>query len=85
MNQQLFEKYLSNQVSYYEKYGQFPLRKGVQPPHPTLFTVSKDENTKGDTGKSMKNALQVLWYAKRHLLGAKVTLNSEKIKPVGLL
>ena len=34
----------------------------------TLFTVSKDEwNTKEDTGKSMKNALYVLWYAKRHL------------------
>jgi len=26
------------------------------------FTVSKDEW--GDTGKSMKNALYVLWYAK---------------------
>jgi len=28
-----------------------------------LFTVSKDEwNTKEDTGKSLKNALDVLWY-----------------------
>ena len=36
----------------------------------TLFTVSKDEwNTKEDTGKSMKNALYVLRYAKRHLSG----------------
>ena len=36
----------------------------------TLFTVSKDEwDTKKDTGKSMKNALYVLWYAKRHLSG----------------
>jgi len=35
-----------------------------------LFTVSKGEwNTKEDTGKSLKNALDVLWYAKRHLLG----------------
>ena len=35
----------------------------------TLFTVSKDEwDTKEDTGKSMKNALYILWYAKRHLL-----------------
>ena len=35
----------------------------------TLFAVSKDEwDTKEDTGKSMKNALYVLWYAKRHLL-----------------
>ena len=36
----------------------------------TLFAVSKDEwDTKKDTGKSMKNALYVLWYAKRHFLG----------------
>ena len=34
------------------------------------ITVSKDEwDTKEDTGKSMKNALYVLRYAKRHLLG----------------
>ena len=33
----------------------------------TPFAVSKDEwNTKEDTGKSMKNALYVLQYAKRH-------------------
>ena len=36
----------------------------------TPFPVSKDEwDTKEDTGKSMKNALYVLWYAKRHLSG----------------
>ena len=36
----------------------------------TLFAVSKDEwDTKEDTGKSMKNALYSLWYAKRHLSG----------------
>ena len=36
----------------------------------TLFAVSKDEwDIKEDTGKSMKNALYVLRYAKRHLLG----------------
>ena len=36
----------------------------------TLFAVSKDEwDTKEDTGMSMKNALYVLRYAKRHLLG----------------
>ena len=36
----------------------------------TLFTVSKDQReTKKDTGKSMKNALYVLQYAKRHLSG----------------
>jgi len=36
----------------------------------TLFAVSKDEwDTKEGTGKSMKNILYILWYAKRHLLG----------------
>ena len=36
----------------------------------TLFTVRKDEwDTKEDTGKSMKNVLYVLRYAKRHLSG----------------
>ena len=36
----------------------------------TLFTVSKDEwDTKEDTGKSMKNAMYILGYAKRHLSG----------------
>ena len=36
----------------------------------TLFAVSKDEwDTKEDTGKSMKNALYVLRYAKRYLSG----------------
>ena len=36
----------------------------------TPFAVSKDEwDTKEDTGKSMKNALYILQYAKRVLLG----------------
>ena len=36
----------------------------------TLFAVSKDEwDTKEDTGKSMKEALHILRYAKRHLSG----------------
>jgi len=59
--------------SHYEKYGWFlitqrkPSRATTKL---TFFTVSEDEwNTKEDTGKSLKNALQVLWYAKRHLLG----------------
>ena len=35
----------------------------------TLFTVSKDEwNTKEDTGKSMKNVMYILQYAKKHIL-----------------
>ena len=34
------------------------------------FAVSKDEwDTKEDTGKSMKNALYVLQYAKKHVSG----------------
>ena len=36
-----------------------------------------------DTGKSMKNALYVLWYAKG-TSRAKAMSNSEKIKPVVL-
>ena len=36
----------------------------------TLFAVSRDkQDTKEETGKSMKNALYILWNAKRHLLG----------------
>ena len=34
-----------------------------------LCAISKDEGHKEDTGKSMKNALYVLRYAKRYLLG----------------
>ena len=50
----------------------------------TLFAVSKNEwDTKEDTGKSMKNALYILWYAKRHFLG-RSDINSEKIKSVAL-
>ena len=50
----------------------------------TLFVVSKDEwDTKEDTGKSMKNALHILWYAKRHLSG-RSDVNSEKIKSIAL-
>ena len=50
----------------------------------TLFAVSKDEwDTKEDTGKSMKNALYVLQYAKG-TSQAEATSNSEKTKPVAL-
>ena len=71
MNQELFDKHLCYQNSRYEKYRRLPLREG-KPLRAiaklTLFTVSKDEwDTKEDTGKSMKNALYVLRYAKRHL------------------
>ena len=72
-NQEVFEKHLCIKSSHYEKYGRFlvtqrkPSRATTKL---TLFTVSKDEwNTKEDTGKSLKNALHVLWCAKRHLSG----------------
>jgi len=49
-----------------------------------LFTVSEDEwNAKEDTGKSLKNALHVLQYAKRHLSGLS-DLKQWKIKPLAL-
>ena len=72
-NQELFDKHLCYKNSHYEKYGRFPLREG-KPSRAiaklTLFAVSKDEwDTKEDTGKSMKSALYVLRYAKRHLSG----------------
>jgi len=68
-NQEVFKKHLCH----YEKYGWFfitqrkPSRATTKL---TLFTVSKDKwNTKGDTGKSLKNALHILWCSKRHLSG----------------
>jgi len=48
------------------------------------FTVSKDKwITKEDAGMSMKSALCVLWYAKRHLFGWS-NIKQQKIKPVAL-
>jgi len=73
MNQELFEKHLCNKNSHYEEYGQFLISQRKLSRVTTkinVFTVSKDEwNTKEDTGESLKNALHVLRYAKRHLLG----------------
>ena len=71
-NQELFEKHLCNQNSHYEKYRRFPYegKPSRATAKSTLFTVSKDEwDTKEDTGKSTKNALYVLRYAKRYLSG----------------
>ena len=65
----LFEKQLCNQNTHYEKYRQFLLHKGAIACYQQIntFAFSKDEwNTKEDTGKSMKNILNILWYAKRH-------------------
>jgi len=50
----------------------------------TLFTVSNDEwNTKEDSGKSLKNVLDILRYAKG-TSRAKTMSNSEKVKPIAL-
>ena len=70
--QELFEKHLCNQNRHYEKDGRFLLQRKPSnaTAKSTLFAVSKDEwDTKEDTGKSMKNALYVLRFAKRHLSG----------------
>ena len=85
-NQKLFEKHLCNQNSHYKNMDDFHY-KG-KPSRAisklTLFAVSKDEwDTKEDAGKSMKNALYILWYAKG-TPWAEVTSNSEKIKPIVL-
>jgi len=62
--------YLHNQSSHYNKNAAIFVTEGghhnVHTTKSTLFTVSKDEwDTKEDTGKSLKNALDVLQYAKR--------------------
>jgi len=84
-NQEVFEKQLCNQSSQYEKCRKFSVTNG-KPSHATtestLFPVSKDEwNIKHGTGKSMKNALYVLWHASR----AEAISNSDKIKRVALV
>ena len=73
-NQELFEKHVRDQSSHYEKYGRFLVTQRKPSARATtkltLFNVSKDEwNTKEDTDKSLKNALHVQLYAKRHLSG----------------
>ena len=71
-NQELFEKHSAIKVATMKNTDDFhfvgkPLRATTKS---TLFAVSKDEwDTKEDAGKSMKNALYVLQYAKRRLLG----------------
>ena len=63
-NHELFEKHLCNQSSYYEKYEQLSLRREAIMRYYQIntFCCQQDEwDTKEDTGKSMKNALYVLW------------------------
>ena len=72
-NQELLEECLCYQNSHYDNTDDF--RYEGKPSRAitklTLFAVSKDEwDTKEeDTGKSIKNALYVMQYAKRHLWG----------------
>ena len=72
MNQELFESTYAIKVATMKNTDDFhyerkPSRATTKS---TLFAISKDEwDTKEDTGKSMKNALYVLRYGKRHLLG----------------
>ena len=83
MNQELFEKHLCNQSSYYEKYGQFPLRREAisTTAKSAPFTVSKDEwDTKEGTGKSTKKALYIRGMPKG-TYPAEVMSNSEKPSP----
>ena len=54
-------------LRYEGKLSRSPSRATIKP---TLFAISKDEwDTKEDTGKSVKNVLYVLRYAKRHQSG----------------
>ena len=71
-NQELFEKHLYNQIATMKNTDDF--RYEGKPSHATakstLFSVNKYEwDTKEDTGKSMKNVLYVLRYAKSHMSG----------------
>ena len=73
-NQELFEKCLCIQDSHYEQFLVMQRKPSVCN-YQMLFTVSKDEwNTKKDTGKSLKNALDILWYTS----WAEAMSNSEK-------
>ena len=72
INQELFQKHLDIKIATMTNMDDFsyegkPSRAIAKS---TLFAVSQDKwDTKEDNGKSMKNALYVLWYAKRHLSG----------------
>jgi len=69
-NQLLFKKSFCNQSSHYENYRQFNGSHHVPTTKSTLFMANKDEwYTKEGRATSMKNALYVQWYDKRHLSG----------------
>ena len=86
-NQELLEKHLCNHNSHYENMDDFRFegKPSCATAKSTPFAISKDEwHTKEETGKSMKNALYVLRYAKRHLSGRSDVGTVKKIKPVAL-
>jgi len=70
VNKELFEKNLCNQSSHYEKYGQLRYAKeAITCNHQINAFHCQQNNPKEDNGKPLKNALDVLQYAKRHLSG----------------
>jgi len=71
-NQELYKKHLVIKVDTIKITDDFGYAKEAHHVYHQIdaFYVSKDKwNTNEDTGKSLKNALYVLRYAKRHLLG----------------
>ena len=79
-NQELFDKHLCNQSSHYKNMNDFchERKPSCTIAKSTPFTVSKDNwDTNEDTGKSKKNVLYVLRYAKG-MCPTEVMLNSEK-------
>ena len=71
-NQEMLEKRLAIRLATKKNTDDFHFEWKPSHAHAksTPFLVSKDEwDTKENTGKSMENALYVLWYAKRHLSG----------------
>jgi len=80
-NQQLLKK---NFYNHYENYGWFNGSHHVPTTKSTLFVVNKDEwYTKEGRTKSMKNALYVQRYGKRHL-SCWSDVKQRKIKPIAL-
>ena len=81
-NQEVFKK----QSSHYENADNFHYTREAITWNCQIdtFPLSNDEwNTKEDTGKSMKNALHLLWCVKG-TSRAEVTLISDKIKSIAL-
>ena len=70
-NQELLEKHICNKSSHYEKYAKEAIMCNHQiNAFHCQQDISKDKwNTKENTGKSLKNVLHILRYAKRHLSG----------------